>query len=463
MRHQLSVAFPALLFALTISRVAGAEVIDCGGGDVGCLIAAINQANADARATTIRLTAGTFAIESGINGPTGLPSIVSTVTIDGGKEGATLTRAGDAPHFRFLEVGPSGTLTLNGIRFVDGNAGDPFNGSGGAILNDRGSLTIANCSFENNSAFGTGGAVHTNQGSMMVIDSAFTGNIAGAGGSAIFNTGGTVTITRTVFERNGSDAAALLSFDGNTRISESRFTANSSAFQAGGVFIRGGTAWVSQTTFERNGSQGVGGLIVEQGVLAVSDSAFVDNFGSVGGLENRGTATITNTTFARNRISGVFHSAIAFANRGTSTIINSTFVENRCASPGCGPPPADPASVIANINGTTVLQNDILVHSSEDGNVLDCTGTVSSLGNNLISDPTPCNMATQLSDRVGADARLSDLVDDGTPGNAHFELQPDSQAIDGANSAACPKKDQIGRPRTAHCDIGSIEFRRRPR
>ncbi len=80
-----------------------------------------------------------------------------------------------------------------------------------------------------------------------------------------------------------------------------------------------------------------------------------------------------------------------------------------------------------------------------------------SLGNNVIGDPSPCNMSIQLTDRLG-DAGLGNLVDDGTPGNAHFPLLPDSQAIDGANAAACPKKDQIGRPRTAHCDIGAVEF-----
>jgi hypothetical protein len=33
------------------------------------------------------------------------------------------------------------------------------------------------------------------------------------------------------------------------------------------------------------------------------------------------------------------------------------------------------------------------------------------------------------------------LGDDGTAGNAHVPLLPDSPAIDAANKAACPKKD----------------------
>jgi hypothetical protein len=68
-------------------------------------------------------------------------------------------------------------------------------------------------------------------------------------------------------------------------------------------------------------------------------------------------------------------------------------------------------------------------------------------------------MTIQLSDQTG-DAGLGDLVDDGTPGNAHFPLLSDSQAIDAANDAACPKKDQIGQPRKPECDIGAVEFKR---
>jgi len=56
------------------------------------------------------------------------------------------------------------------------------------------------------------------------------------------------------------------------------------------------------------------------------------------------------------------------------------------------------------------------------------------------------------------DSGLGAFTDNGTPGNGHFPLLPTSQAIDAANNKVCPKKDQIGRLRKPHCDIGSIEF-----
>jgi hypothetical protein len=270
-----------------------------------------------------------------------------------------------------------------------------------------------------------------------------------------------VTIMRSVFDRNNSDLAPVFSVDGDVHISQSRFTANVGVFGVGGLLVSGGTASISQTTFESNHSQGVGGILVrDEGVVAVRDGAFVDNLGTLGvGITNfDGTVEVINTTFARNVmgvVSGSTGLGVAVFNSGRMTLINSTFAENR-AHFGSN----SAASVIANSgNATMLLQNVIVVHSSEDGLVQDCSGDITSLGNNLIGDPSGCNVSLQLSDLTG-DAGLGQLVDDGTPGNAHYLLLPDSQAIDAANDAACPKKDQIGRPRAPRCDIGAIEFRR---
>ena len=80
-----------------------------------------------------------------------------------------------------------------------------------------------------------------------------------------------------------------------------------------------------------------------------------------------------------------------------------------------------------------------------------------SLGTNLIGDPTGCTIVLQDSDLTG-DPGLGEYTDDGTPGNGHVPLLPDSQAIDAGNDAACPPADQLGQPRVGRCDIGAIEF-----
>jgi hypothetical protein len=109
-------------------------------------------------------------------GPNGLPAIASDITIEG--EGATISRAGSAPPFRFFFVGADGTsprtseyvspgagiLTLRNLTLNGGLAegGDSNKGGGGA---------------------GMGGAIFS-QGRVAIERSTLTGNVA-RGGSAV--------------------------------------------------------------------------------------------------------------------------------------------------------------------------------------------------------------------------------------------------------------------------------------
>ena len=88
-----------------------------------------------------------------------------------------------------------------------------------------------------------------------------------------------------------------------------------------------------------------------------------------------------------------------------------------------------------------------------------CDGSGTSLGNNLIGDPTGCTfpIILQPTDLTG-DPGLDTFMDNGRPGNGHFPLLPTSQAIDAGNDAVCPRRDQIGQRRIGHCDIGAIRF-----
>jgi len=130
----------------------------------------------------------------------------------------------------------------------------------------------------------------------------------------------------------------------------------------------------------------------------------------------------------------------------TQTITNSTISGNsaRIASGGlCG---------LATLQNTILALNTVMF-----GPGADCTGPVTSLGSNLIGDPTGCTITLQPSDLPGSPG-LGAFTDDGTPGQGHFPLLPTSQAIDAGNDAACPPTDQLGQPRVGRCDIGAIEF-----
>jgi hypothetical protein len=107
--------------------------------------------------------------------------------------------------------------------------------------------------------------------------------------------------------------------------------------------------------------------------------------------------------------------------------------------------------------GTLLLQNTIIAKNSAATGP-DCRGTITSLGSNLIGDPTGCTLTLRPGDLTG-DPGLDTFTDDGRPGNGHFPLVSTSQAIDAGNDAVCPKRDQLGRRRVGPCDIGAIAFR----
>src|SRR5262245_46805656 len=89
--------------ALASARLAQAADFACAAGDVACLINAINQANANGEANTITLEAGTYpltAVDNLTDGPNGLPSVTSTLTITGADaETTSIERSASAAAF----------------------------------------------------------------------------------------------------------------------------------------------------------------------------------------------------------------------------------------------------------------------------------------------------------------------------------------------------------------------------
>jgi hypothetical protein len=171
-----------------------------------------------------------------------------------------------------------------------------------------------------------------------------------------------------------------------------------------------------------------------QGGLAGEDFEHRDFFGRGGGLSiDAGTVTILNSTIASNT-----------ASRLTSICVAEGFLG------GGG---------LLSFGGSTVtLQNTILARNIGGFSGPDCLGSVTSLGDNVVGDPTGCDVDLQEGTDVTGDPGLSAYTDDGTPGQGHFPLLSPSPAINAGNPAVCPKTDQLGEKRVGICDIGAIEF-----
>src|SRR5262245_52800853 len=131
-------AVAALVCALALARPGQAAEFPCVSGDIACLIRAINTANATGEENTITLEAGPYTlteVDNTTEGPNGLPSVTSTLTIQGaGAESTVIERAASALPFRLGYVAPAGSLTLIGLTLRGGNAGLGSDGGGG-ILN----------------------------------------------------------------------------------------------------------------------------------------------------------------------------------------------------------------------------------------------------------------------------------------------------------------------------------------
>jgi hypothetical protein len=405
----------ALGLALALPRALQAKAFHCDAGDVPCLIEAINAANANGEQNRIRLAAGTYTLTAIDNGDAnGLPVITSTLTITGqGAESTIIERGAGAPRFRILHVAETGSLTLKRLTLRHGEV----NGGGGAMLNE-GTLTITHTAVVKNAAEHAGG---------------------------ILTTGATVTIAHSIIADNQG------------------------THESGGLHVRGqGFVTLTATTVARNIADGSGGILLDftsgdHLLVTITDSAIVNNrsvgTGEGAGIGIRsGTVVITNTTIAANTSNTLIPSTgggIANVN-GTLLLLNSTLADN--ATRALQSPSLSSGGGIFNSNGTVLLQNTLLARNSASGGTgPDCRGPITSLGTNLVGDPTGCTMTLRPNDLIG-DPGLDAFTDNGRPGNGHFPLLPTSPAIDAGSDAVCPRTDQLGQRRIGPCDIGAIRF-----
>jgi len=221
---------------------------------------------------------------------------------------------------------------------------------------------------------------------------------------------------------------------------------------------------VENSTIARNVSADGGG-IYNFGSLVVKNSAIIFNSADVvqpgGGIHNAGgSVEILNTTIANNRAGLFGGSGIFNGSGGRISITNSTIREN-----GRFRVPTSiqiGATGIVNDEGSVQIQNTIIAGNIQQPVVippppLDCSGTITSLGNNLVGDPSGCDINLQPSDLTG-DPGLDSFVEEDLPGRAFYPVLAGSPVIERGNPSACLQSDQLGNLRVGICDIGAIEF-----
>lgn len=405
-----------LIFILASPR--SAYSVPCNANNVVSLINTIIAANiGNCDNDTINLAAGTYtltAVNNNTDGPNGLPSITSNITINGAGASTTIIERNVIGHaFRIFHVAATGNLTLNGLTISDGLAvfdGVDFDSNDGGGIFNRGTLTINNCTISDNEADNNSGGIQ-NSGNMTVNNSIISGNEGGGGGGGIEN-GGDLTIT-------------------NSNIS------NNTAFVSigGGIQNNGGTLSIENSTINSNeaGDSGAGIANVEGGTINIINSTISDNSSGFEG-------------------GGIFNSF------GTVDMNNVTIAFNNAASGG---------GIFEEVSDTINLANTIIARNSASSSSPDCSGPLNSLGFNLIQNVSGCTIRGDLTRNIiGQDPLLGPLANNGGPTQTHALLFG-SPAIDAGNPAPpsgdppqCELTDQRGvtRPQGTFCDIGAFEL-----
>ena len=328
---------------------------------------AITQAAANAGADTVVLPheiggiVGTYALSLGELDIDDADPL--TIQSDGGP--ATVDVQGAS---RVFTVAAGSVVTLEGLVITGGSVPDADTGSGGGVLND-GTITIADCTFLDNSAGFAGGGLY-NTGQATVCDSTFQGNASTYGGgfanvgtasvsggvfsnnTASGNSGGLdnigiVSVTGTLFESNTAALyggavnvyGGFVGFPGTTSLDGCTFLDNTSAYTAGGVQISDTTGTVSNCIFQGNSAVYGGGLSTS-GATTVTNCDFNSNTatGNGGGIDNVGTISVTGSTFEGNTASdgGGIHSYGGSTGYPGSLTVDDSTIDGNSASSGGG-------------------------------------------------------------------------------------------------------------------------------
>ena len=436
LRSAMQSALPLIaLFAATavgLPSLGGATITVTNSNDNGP--GSLRQALADA------VNGDTVNFDSSLNGqPITLTSdqlvVNKSITITGpGGNQLWVRRSTDlgTPDFRIFYISSGNTVTISGLGIVGGRASSGF---GGGIYNDQNNtLTLNSCIVGSNDA-GSGGGIFSRNATLIINDSDVENNGANGDGAGIYNSGSLA-----------GNAATLT-------INNSIVSSNWASGGLGGGILNAGFSSGSAT-------------------LSVTNSILMGNSAAIGaGIYNDGdssgnaTLTVSNSTFSINSATssggGICNDGIA--GNARLTVTNCTFSGNRATNGGGIYSDGRNFGVATVRIGNTILN---VGPAGGGGNLVNNSGTVTSLGYNLSSDDASAYLNVT-GDHNSTDPMLGPIQDNGGF-TLTYELLSGSPAIDAGdpNFAPPPNYDQRGPgyPRILNnrVDIGSFEAQSAP-
>lgn len=300
---------------------------------------------------------------------------------------------------------------LDGITITGGNANVTVTRGGGLLLSG-GTMTVADCVFDNNQSSDSGGGIYVEDGELTISSSRFTGNESDNGGGVLCRNG-LLAIDGSAFTGNEGYGGAIASQSCNCTMTNSRFLGNSSLYWGGAI------------SFTASSSS-----------LPTSNSS------------------ITSCVFTNNRSDSRGGAIVVFGEQLSA--LNCTFALNRAEDGGAG--------VYIGAESDVTIANTILWANGHpdtgEGSQIEITDATASvaIGSSLIEGGCAAiENATCSSGNVSGDPRFIDAR------GGDVRLRFDSYAIDRGDDGQAPALDIDGLPRDAASDIGAHEHDAVPR
>lgn len=227
---------------------------------------------------------------------------------------------------------PTETLVTN-VTFRNNVALGESGGGGGAfVAGNAGTVTFAQCRFENNSAgqFGGGVSFYTDGG---FVDCAFDGNdAAGNGGGVSFQSTSSAFLMRVTFQNNSSYYGGAITLQNSTCTADDcLFQRNTAGFVGGAIFSFESTLAIRNSRHSGNAAAvSAGAISLFHSASQFDGCAFIGNTSeSSGAVSVRGNQlNVTNSTFTRN-YAATTAGGILFLEGAMGAITNSILWNNQ--------------------------------------------------------------------------------------------------------------------------------------
>jgi len=364
-------------------------------GDGLCsLIEAINNANSDGDSTSGDCPAGAghdvielssaetytlTSVHNSADGANGLPTITSTITLNG-HDSTIIRDPGEATQaFRIFHISPLGDLEINDLVIANGLSDGR---SGGGVRNQGGLVTLIDSTVRNSIAVDAhGGGIYNVDGHISIISSTISFNqvvsqtVTRSGGGIANNASdqeATVVLTNTAVISNsasrsagGIGNSASSGVTATVSIYSSQVSSNIADEAAGGIWNTYASdatqatmiVYLENSEVSNNVTYNSEGIVGGGGIVNNGDPSE----GNLGLIEIRDSSIIDNQANTGSAFGGGIINAM-----GLMTITGSTISGNIAQSSPDGPFPAGGGGIV-NSDGTLAVANSTISGNEANG------------------------------------------------------------------------------------------------